>query len=157
MIKATQQKYYLDKIADNKNNTKVLFNITNILLGNKEPLPLPPTQDLKILADEFNYFFKDKIAKIMDNLRSTRPTDVNPEYIESKPLTLQVVNEFRCVDETKLMEIIKKTLPKSCKLDPPPTSVLLPYSDAFLPTLMDIVNTSLDTGKFTENLKQAIL
>ena len=101
LIKATQCKYYLDKITDNK-NTKVLFNITNTLLGNT--LPLPPTQDLKTLAGEFNYFFKDKIAKIMDNLRSTRPTDVNPEYIESKPLTPQVVNEFRCVDEAELME-----------------------------------------------------
>ena len=93
----------------------------------------------------------------MDNLRSTRPTDVNPKYIESKLLTPQLVNEFRCVDEAKLMEIIKKTLPKSCELDPHPTSVLLTHSDEFLPTLTDIVNTSLDTGKFTENLKQAIL
>ena len=110
----------------------MLFNITNTLLGNKGPLQLPPTQDLKTLADEFNYFFKDKIAKIMDNLRSTRPTDVNPEYIESKPLTPQVVNKFRCVDEAKLMEIIKKTLPKSCELDPLPTSVLLTHLDALL-------------------------
>ena len=115
LIKATQWKYCLDKITDNKNNTKVLFNITNTLLGNKDPLPLPPTQDLKTLADEFNYFFKDKIAKIMDNLRPTKPTDVNPEYIESKPLTPQAVNESRCVDEAKLMEIIKKILPKLCE------------------------------------------
>ena len=93
----------------------------------------------------------------MDNLRSTRPTDVNPEYIESKTLTPQMVSEFRCVDEAKLMEIINKTLPKSCELDPLPTSVLLTHLDAFLPTLTDIVNTLLDTGKFTENLKQAIL
>ena len=157
MIKATKWKYYLDKITDNKNNTKVLFNITNTLLGYKDPLPLPPTQDLKTLADEFHYFFKDKIAKIMDNLKSTRPTDVNPEYIESKPLIPHVVNEFRYVDEAKLMEIIKKTLPKSCELDPLSTSVLLTHSYAFLPTLTDIVNSSLDTGKFTENLKQAIL
>ena len=93
----------------------------------------------------------------MDNLRPTKPTDVNPEYIESKPLTPQVVNEFRCLEEAELMEIIKKTLPKSCELDSFPTSVLLTHPGAFLPTLMDIVNTSLDTGEFTENLKQAIL
>ena len=93
----------------------------------------------------------------MDNLRPTRPTDVNPEYIESEPLTSQVVNEFKHVDETDLMEIIKKTLQKSCKFNPLPTSVLLTHSDAFLPTLTDIVNTLLDTGEFTENLKQAIL
>ena len=121
MIKATQCKYYLDIITDNKNDTKVLFNIANTLLGNNDPLPLPPTQDLKTLTDEFNYFFKDKIAKIMDNLRPTRPTEVNPEYIKSEPLTSQVVDEFRHMDETELMEIIKKTLPKSCELDPLPT------------------------------------
>ena len=134
----------------------MLFNINNTLLGNKDPLPQPPTQDLKTLADEFNYFFKDKIAKIMDNLRPTRHIDVNTEYIESKPLTPQVVNVFRCV-EAELMEIIKKTLPKSCELDPLPTSVLMTHLDAFLSTLTDIVNTLLDTGKFTENLNQAIL
>ena len=118
-------------------NIKVLFNIANTLLGNNDPLPLPPTQDLKSLADEFNYFFKDKIAKIMDNLSPTRPTDVNPEYIESEPLTYQVGNKFRHIDEIELMEIIKKTLPKSCELDPFPISVLLTHLDAFLPTLTD--------------------
>ena len=157
LIKATQCKYYLDVITDNKNNTKVLFNIANTLLGNNDPLPLPPTQNLKSLADEFTYFFKGKIVQIMDNLNPTRPTDVNVEFIESEPLTYQVVNEFRHVDEIELMEIIKKTFPKSCKLDPLPTSVLLTHSDAFLPTLTDIVNTSLVTGEFTGNLKKAIL
>ena len=157
MIKATQCKYYLDVITDKKNNTKVLFNIANTLLGKNDPLPQPPTQDHKTLAEEFNKFFKDKIAKIMDNLRLTRPTDVNPEYIESEPLTSQVLNEFKHVDETELMEIIKKTLPKFCELDPLPTSVLLTHSDALLPTLTDIVNTSLDTSEFAENLKQTIL
>ena len=58
--------------------------------------------------------------------------------------------------ETELMEIIKKTLPKPCELDPLCTSVLLTHLDAFLPTLTDIVNTLLDTGEFTENLKQSI-
>ena len=61
------------------------------------------------------------------------------------------------MNEAKLMEIIKKTLPKSYELDHLPTSVLLTHLDTFLPTLTDIVNTSLDTGEFTENLKQAIL
>ena len=82
---------------------------------------------------------------------------MNLEFIESESLTYQVVNEFRCVDEIELMEIIKKTLPKSCELDPLPSSVLLIHSDASLPTLTDIVNTSLVTGEFTGNLKQAIL
>ena len=93
----------------------------------------------------------------MDNLNTTRPTDVNLEFIESEPLTYKGVNEFRCVDKIELMEIIKKTLPKSCELDLLPTSVLLTHSDAFLPTLTDIVKTSLVTGEFTGNLKQAIL
>ena len=121
LIKATQHKYYLDVITDNKNNTKVLFNIANTILGNNDPLPLPPIQDLKSLADKFNYFFKDNIVTIMDNLNPTRPADVNPEFIESEPLTYQVVNEFRHVDEIELMEIIKKTLQKSCELDLLPT------------------------------------
>ena len=82
---------------------------------------------------------------------------MNPEYIQSESLTPQVVNEFRCVNKAELKKIIKKTLPKSCELDPLPTSVLLTYLDAFLPTLTDIVNTLLDTGEFNKNLKQAIL
>ena len=63
LIKATQQKYYLDKITDNKNNTKVLFNITNTLLGNKDPLPLPPTQDFKTLADELTTSLRTKLPR----------------------------------------------------------------------------------------------
>ena len=46
----------------------------------------------------------------MYNLRPGRSTDVNPEYIESEPLTSQVGNEFRCMDKNELMAIIKKIL-----------------------------------------------
>ena len=47
LIKATQHKYYLDVITDNKNSTKVLFNIANTLLGNNDPYQYLPHKTLK--------------------------------------------------------------------------------------------------------------
>ena len=55
------------------------------------------------------------------------------------------------------MKYIMKTPAKSCLLDPIPTWYLKQNANLFVPILTDIVNLSLSTGKFPDQLKHAII
>ena len=83
IIKTTQRKYYIDVITANRYDTKAMFDIANKLLFHDEPLPLPPYEDAKLLANDFNTFFISKIDKIMENLVPTVTHSIDPNYLES--------------------------------------------------------------------------
>ena len=53
--------------------------------------------------------------------------------------------------------LLQKTLPKSCELDPMPTSLIKMHSDAIADKITQIINTSLAEGTVGDNLKEAIL
>ena len=94
IIKTAQRTYYTEKIADNKTDFKQIFEISNKLLYNNEPLPLPPSDNKKNLADQFNKFFITKIDKIMDGLVPTTSHLINNDYIEDKFETDKRLHEF---------------------------------------------------------------
>ena len=64
-------KYYHDKITEHKYNCHAIYTIVNALLFRKEPTPLPDWEDPKELAERFSKFFMEKIAKIMQVLKSS--------------------------------------------------------------------------------------
>ena len=67
IIKSEQRQYFMEKITENWYNYKEIFRLTNKLLGKDIELPLPPTEDLSVLANEFNTFFMSKIRRIMQD------------------------------------------------------------------------------------------
>ena len=56
-----------------------------------------------------------------------------------------------------ILSIISAASPKSCELDPMPTTLLKVFRDVIAPHIQDIVNTSIVSGRFTKNIKQALL
>ena len=54
-------------------------------------------------------------------------------------------------------QIITKSPPKACELDPVPTTLLWQHSNTVAPAIQAIVNKSLTMGKFPAVLKQAVL
>ena len=59
-------------------HTKKLFNITKLLLGKKNKISLPTTNQDKTLCTRFGDFFSDKVEKLCYNLdlqRQLLPTD----------------------------------------------------------------------------------
>ena len=86
------------------------------------------------------------------------PTDTHPideSYIETKPQTDHKFSEFDILSDQDVGQIVKKSATKSCILDPMPTSLLKEHLDDFIPTLADIINNSLQHGKFPDKLKNA--
>ena len=58
---------------------------------------------------------------------------------------------------TYVLEILQKTVPKSCDLDPIPTALLYENLDVLLPTITNIINTSLASGFVPPDFKTAIV
>ena len=154
IFKSVQRENYINEIIESRDNFKAVFKITNKLLFRNKQLPLPPTSLLKDLANEVNEFFIDKINKIMVTLKQ----DVlDKRHIESAPMTSVNMSSFTPTTIPEMVKLIHKTTIKSCELDPLPTRLLKANIEHTVPTITDIVNTSLTLGKVITNLKQAVL
>ena len=57
--------------------------------------------------------------------------------------------------QVDMRHLVKKLATKSCALDQIPTSLLKDHLDEFIPILMDIISTSLQSGTFPDDLKNA--
>ena len=75
-----------------------IFSIANKLLYRNEPLPLPPTDNEKQLADDFNNFSVTKIDKIISESVPTETHPMDPKYIESSYETSMRLENFIEID-----------------------------------------------------------
>ena len=64
---------------------------------------------------------------------------------------------FESVTDEFVLKIINSASAKSCELDPIPTTLLYENLDILLPTITNIINTSLTTGIVPPDLKTAIV
>ena len=123
----------------------------------KEDLPLPTTDNMKELAQEFGNFFDEKITKIMNALAPAAPDQISSDYIEFDFQTKYRLSSFRVPSLDELTTIIKKTATKSCELDPIPTQLLNEALPAVTPIIGEVVKLSLTYMDVSSNLKEALL
>ena len=135
----------MEKITENWCNYKDTFRLTNKLLGKDNELPL---------TNEFNKFFVSDISKIMQDLAPNNILDTSDDYLESAFETTERLTNFKLVTDQDILSILHAALPKSYELDLTSGWV---YSDITAPYIMDIVNTSIASGSFSKNKKQALL
>ena len=142
---------------ENKNDYKQIYNIANSLLFRNEPSPLPPTNNLAELEEGFNSYFRDKIDKIMTNLKPTDASQTDSEYIESEYLTNRHLTKFSHIQVEDMTKMINIAPSKHCILDPIPTQLLKHHVIAIAPVITGIYNSSVDQGTVSDNLKEALL
>ena len=93
-----QRMFYRDILAST-NNQSVLFNTVSELWNRKKVKALPSNNgNMKILADDFNNFFTDKVTDIRNSINSAEPSlfepdsDINESHstlLEFQPATLE--------------------------------------------------------------------
>ena len=157
IIRQAQRSFYIEKLLENRTNFKEIFTITNKLLGRNDPLPLPPSDDLARLGQEFSNFFHDKIENIMLQLKPTPDCPINNRYVEDRFLTQHHIHEFHEVRKEEVLELLTKSPAKSCKLLHFPSKLPVRHCQEVIPILTQIVNASLTQGEFTSELKNANL
>ena len=67
------------------------------------------------------------------------------------------MSNFTPVSNDEINDIIRTAPPKECELDPLPTNIMKEHKDILAYFITRIVTTSLNTGHFSQKLKEAIL
>lgn len=152
IIADAKQSHYSTKICETT-SSKALFSTMNDLLGCSSASPLPNNIDSSKLSQAFSEYFHNKIQAIRDKLDNipyqssdTPPAFTGTPFTHFKPLTL-----------SELEKVIKDITLKTCDLDPLPTQL---YSDCLpelLPSILEIINNSLQTGTVPDSFKTAIV
>ena len=156
IVHAAKSAHYSTKIMESS-SCKELFEITNKLMSRNKCTPLPATVSLVDLPDLFANFFRDKVQTIRDKLDNTISADSSSPYSCDTEFQRQPLAAFEPVSMDLVRTIVMKSAPKSCELDPIPTSLLLECLDPILPSLTDVINTSLSSGEFPSFYKTAIV
>ena len=136
-INSKQQRFYIDKIHECRNNTKEIFYFPNNLLSSNNQLSLPPTEDQVSLANEFSDFFTTRIKRIMNAVAPDDPLQINTRYLEKEYKTTDHFIDFTATTEEDILKLIKAAPPKSCELDPLPMIILKAQADIFAPKISD--------------------
>ena len=145
--------YFSAKIKASR-TCKELYSHFDLFTGKKTRTPLPKSFQPKVLPNLFSDFFSKKIS----NIRTLFPSpDITIEQDTDVYTGHTTLHSFDPVSEDTIKEILKSCQPKSCELDPMPTSLLFQNMDALLPTLTNLINISLSTGKVPDELKTALV
>jgi hypothetical protein len=133
-------------------SSKERFKITDNLLVNKKERKLPTLYPLHELPDLFSRFFFDKIFVILQNIKATVVPD---ERFQTPPFTSSSMSNFSPLTPDVVRQCILKSAPKTCGLDPIPTPLLVECLEILLPSLTDLLNSSLMSGIFPQSFKTA--
>ena len=154
MVKIMQKaksKFYLSQIYSSTSK-KSLFAICNKLLGLKKLAAFPNIYLIDQLPAIF-YVFINKVKQIRTSIDQHKLQTQN----STTQTSLTIFDSFHPVTIPQLHTIIKSSKPTSCALDPIPMSHLFECLYDILPTLTHIINTLILSGKFTTNMKTAIV
>ena len=152
MIKSAKSNFLKAEIS--KADSKKMYSLVNSLTGN-EPQPWPTCSSNTELANIFCVFFNNKISKIRDELDSL-PNGFSDSGVANTTTTSKL-ETFSLMEKKELRIAISKLKPKSCELDPCPGWLFKDYLETLLPSLLRIVNTSLQRGIVPSDFKHGLI
>ena len=148
LLEKTKTDYYRTKIQNSDQNQ--LFRLINNMFKLK-PLALPSHQSSQQLAEDFNDFLINKISDIRAGLNNTEAA-----FVEGRELSCHFTY-FEIPSHPYIVEVLGSLTPKTCDLDPIPTSVLKQHVLELAPIIARIVSASLASGEFPTSLKTSIV
>ena len=152
MVLVKQNAHYSRIIQDAGKCQKSLFKVANEMLDKTKVKVLPAYDDPKVLANEFNEYFVEKVKKI----RKSIPKSNEDESYYSRPFTGERMNQFQIVTEEQVDKIIKERGIKTSMEDPIPSKLVQPSLDILTPVFTKIINKSLQEGSM-EGIKESII
>ena len=152
LSKEKRRSFYQTAISSSNNSAKELFKITNHLLDRSQKSILPHTENLPMLAKQFNNFFVEKIENIRNGLNSSN-TSVERPIVTADISTFCT---FKCVLAEDIHKQIQSKKIKTCPRDPIPAFLLKPSIEHIIPSYVHLVNSSLSTGSM-DGLKESVV
>ena len=90
---------------------------------------------------------------IWENLKNIHPQIIRTEDNNSPPSFTQ----FKKLSVEDTIKLIRQSPSKSCELDPVPTTILIEVTPSIALLAASIVNESMQTGVFPQDLKEALV
>ena len=149
LVNNAKTAFYSYKIQTS-NSCKELFHNFSAILGKKNSTPLPSSLDSDDIPQAFSEYFTNKFITIRNGFPPLNPTVVMDK-------SGKLLQTFTPVTEQFVSEILQKTVPKSCDLDPIPTELLYENLDVLLPIITNIINISLASGFVPPDFKTAVV
>ena len=138
------------------------MNNARVLFGTVEKLANPPNQmPSEFLSvskcNEFASFFNGKIEKIRTNIRTQVQLAHDVDHSDTVKLSLNSMRTFHLVDLDILSRTVQSLSSSTSDLDILPTAFFKSVLHLISPDLLQIINTSLQTGIFPGCLKEAVV
>ena len=141
------QKYWREKIADNKGDCKKLWHTLSGIMGEKTSRHADSKAHS---AEEFARIFDDKITNVPESTLNTPLHDI--------PVTAaHTLDLWTAVTADDVHKLIQSACNKTCQSDPVPTWLVKTFSWQLSPFIARLFNASLATGCFPTKLKHAIV
>ena len=155
VVKKTRNEFYQEKLNTAKGDSKGTWKVINHLLNkNKEKL-LPDYCSKLQLADDFEFYFKNKIDKLSKEIKSNGNysnynSTIVPKKVDAESITF---SKFELVSSEELKVVFKSIKNKYSSVDDTPTILFQPILNSSLKFILEIVNQSLKEGIFPQALK----
>ena len=150
IIRAAKRDYLCDKIR-HCSSIRLLYSVTDELMGRTTEPKLPTNIPLLDLPNTFSDFMHEKIANIR------RVLDSCPVPASFEPFAGTGFCTFAPVSEDLIRKLINDAPPKCCALDLIPTALLKTCYENLVPVITKIVNYSLLSGCVPQCFKQALV
>ena len=155
MIVHAKENYYAVLIDEHKGNQRALFRTVDKLLYRKPEAHFPSCSSDKLLVEQFNEFFTQKILAIRNSLMADA-NQLNIALYEPVFSNCELTC-FEPVSTNHVCDLISSSKIKCCALDPLPASLMTKCLPILLPVITKIVNLSLSTALVPDLLKLAII
>ena len=151
IIKNAKKSFYENSIA-NSTSSKTLFNFVSNFYGRSSSSILPSAPSLSVLVENFSLYFIDKISSIRSKLDCI--SNSMPDFDCFNGIKMHC---FEPVSIETVKNVILSSSPKSCFLDPIPTSLLFTHIDNIVESITTIINDSLSSGIVPSSFKHALV
>ena len=154
-ILSREEIYYLNIFHEHRRNTKQVFKVCDSILGKGKDLLLPPSFTNQELADNFNEFFTTRITNIRSIL-----IEQNlglPDMLTEQCTIPWVFEYYRILSCDDVVKTVLGSPSKSCEAYPIYTELLKKILPSIIELLIKLVNESLQSGEFPDDLKEALV
>ena len=147
-------KMFYSNLSSSTDNQTTLFKKVAQLWNRRKTKALPEKYtDFKILADDFNTFFSNKVDKIRDTFNSV---DTTTEIQQVDSTSSYCLDDFEPASYDELKEVLSDMDIKTCFDDPLPAPLVKSALPILLPHILKLVNLSLSTGDIS-GLKESVI
>ena len=150
-----RSKFICDRIDESEDDLGSIYRTINYYLNDDYRKYLPSRTDDLALANEFADFFINKIQVIRNCIEGDR----TPAVIRHSTNTQFNFSSFKFLSQDDVLKLINQMNSKSNSSDPLPVKYIKDKENIsqFLPSFQYIINQSLQSGVFPEDLKHGII